>query len=295
MTNISFNLSGKLDSSLVEVLGEVNQVATALGIRFFVVGAMARDIVLELCHAIRPARGTRDLDIGVEVAGWEDFQRLSDGLLATGKFNATREPQAFRAGAFRVDIVPFGGISKDEKKISWPPAHEVFMSTMGFEEAYASAMTLRLSDQPVLDVKVPTIPGLALMKVISWDDRYPERPKDAEDLLFLMDHYAEAGNEDRLFERENEILETEGFDFTMAGIRLLGRDMAAIANDKTGAAVVSILDIEIGEQDQYRLVTDMIKGARMFNEFNETLEKLKKLAEGFKEGFHKKGDPHSLA
>lgn len=98
-----------------------------------------------------------------------------------------------------------------------------------------------------------------------------------------------------MFERENEILETEGFDFTMAGIRLLGRDMAAIANDKTGAAVVSILDIEIGEQDQYRLVTDMIKGARMFNEFNETLEKLKKLAEGFNEGFHKKGDPHSSA
>ena len=293
MTNISFNLSGKLDSSLVEVLREVNQVATALGIRFFVVGAMARDIVLEFCHAIRSPRGTRDLDIGVEVTGWADFQRLSDGLVATGKFIATRESQTFRAGVFRVDIVPFGGISKGGGRISWPPEHEVSMSTMGFEEAYASAMTLRLSDQPVLDVKVPTIPGLALMKVISWHDRYPERPKDAEDLLFLMDHYAEAGNEDRLFERENKILETEGFDFAMAGIRLLGRDMAGTANDKTGAAVASIFKNEIGEQDQYRLVTDMIKGARMFNEFNETLEKLKKLAEGFNEGFHKKGDPRN--
>lgn len=70
MTGISYNLSGKLDSSLVEVLQVVNQVATTLGIRFFMVGAMARDIVLEYCHAIRPARGTRDLDIGVEVTGW---------------------------------------------------------------------------------------------------------------------------------------------------------------------------------------------------------------------------------
>ena len=77
MTNISFNLSGKLDSSLVEVLREVNQVATALGIRFFVVGAMARDIVLEFCHAIRPARGIHDLDIGVEVSGRGEFQGLS--------------------------------------------------------------------------------------------------------------------------------------------------------------------------------------------------------------------------
>jgi predicted nucleotidyltransferase len=289
MTNISFNLSGKLDSSLVEVLREVSHVATALGIRFFVVGAMARDIVLEFCHAIRPARGTRDLDIGVEVAGWEEFQRLSEGLLATGKFNATREPQAFRAGVFRVDIVPFGDISKGEGRITWPPEHEVSMSTMGFEEAYASAMTLRLSDQPVLDVKVPTIPGLALMKVISWHDRYPERPKDAEDLLFLMNHYAEAGNEERLYGKEDEILQAEGFDLTMAGIRLLGRDMAATANDKTGTAVASILKNEIGEQDQYRLVADMIKSARIFDEFNGTLEKLKKLAEGFKEGLLKKG------
>ena len=165
------------------------------------------------------------------------------------------------------------------------------MSTMGFEEAYESAMILRLSEQPVLDVKVPTIPGLALMKIISWHDRYPERPKDAEDLLFLMDHYAEAGNEDRLFERENEILQKENFDLTMAGIRLLGHDMAATANEKTALAVGSILNNEIGEQDQYRLVTDMIKGGRMFNEFNETLEKLKKLAEGFKEGILKKRYP----
>ena len=47
MTGTSFNLSGKLESSLVEVLWVVNQVATTLGICFFAVGAMARDIVLE--------------------------------------------------------------------------------------------------------------------------------------------------------------------------------------------------------------------------------------------------------
>jgi predicted nucleotidyltransferase len=277
----------------VEVLREVNQVATTLGIRFFIVGAMARDLVLEYCHGVRPARGTRDLDIGVEVTEWEEFQHLSDGLLATGIFTATREPQAFRASVFRVDLVPFGGISKGEGKISWPPEHEVFMSTMGFEEAYDSAITLRLSDHPVLDVKVPTIPGLALMKISSWHDRYPERPKDAEDLLFLMDHYAEAGNEERLYEKENEHLQAEGFDLVMASIRLLGHDMAATANDKTAVVIASILNDEIKERAQYKLVTDMIKGARIFDEFNETLEKLKKLTKGFNEGIDKKRNPHS--
>lgn len=41
---------------MVEVLQGVNQVATALGIRFFMVGAMARIIVLEICHAIQSAK-----------------------------------------------------------------------------------------------------------------------------------------------------------------------------------------------------------------------------------------------
>jgi predicted nucleotidyltransferase len=294
MTSISYNLSGKVDSSLVEVLQGVNQVATALGIRFFVVGAMARIIVLEYCHAIRPARGTRDLDIAVEVDGWNQFHRLSAGLVATGNFTATREPQAFRAGLYRVDIVPFGGITGGQGKISWPPEHEVFMSTMGFEEAYECAMTLRMRDQPALDIKVPTIPGLALMKVISWHDRYPERPKDAEDLLLLMNYYADAGNEERLYVEEDELLQAEGFDLVIAGIRLLGRDMALIANDPTGEVVASILKNEIKEEHRYRLVQDMIKGARIFDEFSETLEKLKKLAEGFNEGFRKKNSHSSV-
>ena len=293
MTSTSFNLSGKLESSLVEVLRVVNQVATTLGIRFFVVGAMARDIVLEYCHAIPPTRGTRDLDIGVEVAGWDGFQRLSDGLVATGKFEKTREPQAFRAGLYRVDIVPFGGIAGAQGKISWPPEHQVSMSIMGFREAYESAMVLRLSNQPELEVKVPTIPGMGLLKIISWYDRYPERPKDAEDLLFLMNYYAGAGNEERLYEQEDQLLQEEGFDLVRAGIRLLGRDMAVIASDSTGETVASILKNEIGDERRYKLVQDMIRGARIFDEFDDTLEKLKKLAQGFAKGLQKDKIPNT--
>ena len=75
MMNILLNLSGKLDPSLVKMLRVVDQAAATLSIRFFVVGAMARSIVLEYCYGLRPGRATRDLDIGVEVAGWEEFQQ----------------------------------------------------------------------------------------------------------------------------------------------------------------------------------------------------------------------------
>lgn len=285
MTNISYNLSGRIDPVLVDVLRLVHQEAASRGMLFFVVGATARDIVLNHCHAIRSYRQTRDLDIGVEVAGWDEFQQLCGALIATGRFTADREPYRLMYGRFPVDIVPYGGVSPDNQTISWPPDHQVVMSIMGFQEAYDYGLTVRLSDDPVLDVKVPTIPGMVMMKLISWDDRYPERPKDAEDLLFLMDHYAEAGNEDRLYEDELELMQAEGFDQNLAGIRLLGRDLAAVTTEATGEVIRTILATETDEQGRLRLVQDMAQGARLHDRTDELIGKLKKLYEGFSEKF----------
>src|SRR3990172_700430 len=103
------------------------------------------------------------------------------------------------------------------------------MTLLGFEEAYRSSIIIRLRSNPELDIKLPTLPGLALMKIISWGDN-TERQKDAKDLLFIMTNYAQAGNEERLYEKEVSLLEEEGFDIRLAGIRLLGRDMARISD-----------------------------------------------------------------
>lgn len=287
MTDISYNLSGRIDPVLVDVLRLVHQEAASRGMLFFVVGATARDIVLNHCHAIRSYRQTRDLDIGVEVAGWNEFQQLFEALIATGRFSADREPYRLMYGRFPVDIVPYGGVSPDNQTISWPPDHQVVMSIMGFQEAYDYGITVRLSDDPVLDVKVPTIPGMAMMKLISWNDRYPARPKDAEDLLFLMEHYAEAGNLDRLYEDEVELLQAEGFDQTLAGIRLLGRDLASVTTTATGEVIKTILENESNEQGRLRLMQDIVQGHRLHDRSDEVIAKIKKLQQGFIEAMMK--------
>ncbi len=243
--------------------------------------------VLNHCHAIRSYRQTRDLDIGVEVVGWDEFRNCPQALIATGSFTEAREQYRLIYGRFPVDIVPYGGVSPDNQTISWPPDHQVVMSIMGFQEAYDYGITVRLSDDPVLDVKVPTIPGMVMMKLISWNDRYPERPKDAEDLLFLMDNYAEAGNIDRLYDDEIELLQLEEFDHTLAGIRLLGRDLALVATAETGEAIRTILEAEAREQDRYRLVQDMLRGTRLHDRFDEIFAKVNKLQQGFSETFQR--------
>ncbi|MGO9145119.1 MAG: nucleotidyl transferase AbiEii/AbiGii toxin family protein [Desulfomonilia bacterium] len=285
MRDISFNLSGKIDPLLVEVLSLVSREAKGLDIPFFIVGAMARDIVLELCYKLPSRRSTRDLDIGVEVAGWEEYQRLSTALVSTGKFEAAREPHVLMYGEFRVDIVPFGEVSPDQKNISWPPDHAVIMNILGFKEAYDYSLLIQMHDDPVLVVRVPTVPGMALMKIISWHDRYPERPKDAEDLLFMMDHYADAGNENRLFDQEGTLMEEEGFDLVMAGIRLLGRDMAFMVAPATGKYVMEILSKEMDNSQDHPLIRDMMRASYSTSKrFDEIRGKLEKLRQGFAEG-----------
>ncbi len=285
MTNISYNLSGKIDPVLVNVLRLIHQETSSRGMLFFVVGATARDILLNHCHAIWGQRATRDLDIGVEVAGWEEFRKLTEALMATGQFLPTKDLHRLSYGKIPVDIVPYGGVSSDAQTIAWPPDHQVIMNIMGFQEAYDYGMTIRLSDNPPLEVKVPTIPGMALMKLISWNDSYPQRPKDAEDLLFLMNNYPDAGNVDRLFDDEPELLKQEGFDLTPAGIRLLGRDMAAMASAATGEEIQAILRQETDEQQRYRLAMDMARSSRIDDRLDDSLAKLKKMAEGFSEIF----------
>ena len=178
MTSISFNLSGKIDPPLVDALRLIHQQASSLGILFFVVGATARDLLLTHCHAIRTTRMTADLDIGVEVANWDEFRRLTAALVASGRFVPTNEPHRLKFDYFPLDIVPFGEVGSEGQRISWPPEHQVIMNIMGFQEAYDYGVTVRLDDAPPLDVKLPTIPGMALMKLIAWNDRYPERPKE---------------------------------------------------------------------------------------------------------------------
>lgn len=287
MSNILFDLSEKIDKQIVEALSIVKKVADSLSIPFFVVGASARDFILENCYGIKPKRMTRDIDLGVEVASWEQYNQLTESLMATSKLSDDKkEHQRFHFNYVLIDILPFGAITDEKRRISWPSEHEIFMSMMGFKEAYESSITVRLSTNPELDIKLPTLPGLAIMKTISWKEKYPDpnRQKDAEDLLLIMQKYEEAGNFDRLYDEEQDLIQEENFDTRHASIRLLGRDMAKIAYPDTLRTIRTILDTETGEKSQYGLVSDMIRGTPATEEkFDYVLMQLEKLRIGINE------------
>ena len=286
MKNTSINISGKIEPEKVSALREINEVAKGLSIHFFVVGAFARDVIFEHIHQISAPRMTEDIDIGINVASWEEFKHLTDTLIERGLFSATNLAHRFKgiSCATVVDILPYGGISGETKHISWPPNHDVIMSTLGFEEAFQSALKVRFSNEPPLEILVPSVPALALLKIISWDDAYPNRKRDAQDLLFILEQYESTAIQKKLYESYIPLLTEEQFDSRLASVRLLGREIALLGSTETVITVVEILIRETDEKQDFRMLSHMVKSVSFQrSNFEQALQLLKKLLQGIQE------------
>ena len=78
------DLSGKIDELTVSIYETIARVADSSGIKYFIVGASARDMILRHGHGIRTIRATVDIDIGVLLSNWNDYKKLSRKILGSG-------------------------------------------------------------------------------------------------------------------------------------------------------------------------------------------------------------------
>jgi predicted nucleotidyltransferase len=278
MKNILIDISGKIDNSYILAIKDIKKVADYLKISFFIIGAFARDIIMEYFYEIKAPRMTMDIDLGIKVSSWNKFDKLINALEMSGEFKKLKEKHRILYNDIMVDIVPFGGISGKNERIIWPPENEVIMSVMGFNEVYNHSTLVRMQNNPKLEVKIPTLPGLAILKLFAWKDSFPNRAKDAEDLLFIMKNYENAGIFDKLYESELQLLESEDFDNQIAGIVLLGKEMNKICTDQTIEYLRKIIDEETSEDSDFNLVRDML--LYRTDDFNRILYLLNKLKEG---------------
>lgn len=281
MTNISLDISHKVDPEHKRAIQQSKEIFDDLGVKFFIVGALARDFVLEYLHGIRAPRMTMDIDFAVRVETWEVYEKIEKVLSnAQGFEKSEQKKQRFEYGETIIDIVPFGKVSDDQNLISWPPEHTTVMSVLGFEEAYKYSTKITISKDPFVEVRVPTIPGIAIMKLISWNDSFPERQKDAQDLYFLLLKCRYTDISERLFLENRELLESENLDDEMASIRILGQDMAKICQTITLNEIVQILDKETIEGSNYGLVENIMEQRY---DFDDVLIRLQKLKQGLEE------------
>ncbi|HEV7930621.1 MAG TPA: nucleotidyl transferase AbiEii/AbiGii toxin family protein [Nitrosospira sp.] len=179
------------------------------------------------------------------------------------------------AFATPIDLIPFGQIENPPHEIAWPPDMDVLMNVTGYADALGSAAMVMLAEDVV--IRVASIPGLAALKLIAWDDRGKIDAKDAHDLFTLLRRYSDAGNHDRLYNDHFAQIESADYDPEMAGAWLLGADIVSMASEETLAALNAIL------ADERKVNLLMVHMARSYHAEN-ALTYIGKLLQQFTSG-----------
>ncbi len=251
------DLTAKVEPAHARALGVVAAAAAQVGADWFLVGALARDWLLEALHGVPTQRKTADADIAIALPDWQAFERVKLGIVASGEFQEhpriTHRLDHVTLQGFHLDLVPFGAIAGTRATIAWPPDHGDVMNVIGYTDALAGAVTLRVAAD--LSIRVASVPGLTLLKLFAWQDRHTESSKDAWDLRLLLKHYEAAGNSGRL--HDEGVMEVESFVAERAACRLLGRDVARLVTAPTRASLIVLLDRELQASSGAGLIEDM--------------------------------------
>jgi predicted nucleotidyltransferase len=274
------NLSNKVEDYIVEILEAISDIAHDLNLKFFVIGAIARDVIFTNGYNVPTGRATNDIDLGICMGTWDTYDTFVNRLHIEKKFAKTKVKHKYLYRDFPVDIIPFGDITTSLKVLKWPQDEDKEMNLLGFEEAYENAIIVNLQENPLLEIPFVSPVGYAILKLISWDDRKNQAKRDAQDLFLVIKDYANLGNEKRLYEM-NEIFEQEDFDYEIGSAMLLGYDIATIASDMTLTKIIKILREEISGSNDYRLVEDMLSlGFDNTDQFKLILILLRSLLKG---------------
>ena len=263
MTTISHNFSRQRDLSLhAEAIAAVQSIAASRGIDVLIAGAFARDLHLRYGFGIAPLRQTEDIDIALAVPTWQAFDELRRQLIASARFveaSGIRHRLRYRGDGVElpIDIVPFGGLESTDRTIAWPPSGKEVMDVFGFREAQDCGVAIMLPGNVVINVV--SLPALVVLKLVAWQARHYTAPrKDAYDLQFIIKHYLDAGNRERLWAEFKAWTEADNFDYEMAGARMLGYDVSTVLAAGGRERVADLLLEQTDETRPGLLASEMI-------------------------------------
>ena len=241
---------------LMELLRKLTDSFNKVDREFYVIGATARDIIMQQLLNTESRRRTKDLDIAIAIPDWSTFEQVKQILIADGFEKSTDMQQRFFYGEYELDIVPYGVVAKEDDNIYWPPEEVVAMSVKGFDEVLSEAITVSIDDE--FKVKIASLHGLFLLKFNAWLDRNAKTSKDAEDMSFILSNYFMA-NLDR--EIHQEVYDWENFDEYIVGGYWLAHDLVALLDVNQLNYYKEVIEGELAKEEESRLVNQMIESS----------------------------------
>ncbi|MHC2849585.1 putative nucleotidyltransferase [Corynebacterium mucifaciens] len=201
------------------------------------VGARCRDIHQMKYRESSPSRTTKDVDLALAVGGWEPLTNLRQHFPAT-----SAAWQKLEVEGLPVDVVPFGELEKPPGEIASADGH--VLNVAGFQEAFDAREFLRLSNG--LRIAIPSVAGLAALKLHAWLDRHPRGEfKDATDIALILAWYEEA---DSLWDRFDEIADQSCIGETdRMAAAILGRQVRLVLGQAAAKELSERFDEETAE------------------------------------------------
>ncbi len=257
---------------LKPILEKLTTYFSDVDIRFYVIGATARDIIMEI-HGEKSGRATHDLDIAIAISDWKEYKTIEEGIVNIDDFekDTTQKQRFIFREVFELDIVPFGDIMKEDDKIFWPPDESFAMSVLGFSEV--GDVTTEVNIDGNLSVNVASLAGIFILKISAWSDRNHKTNKDADDIAFVINNYLSI-NEERAATEYYDQIYNDDFSPIKAGAKLLGYDTAKILMESSKTKISEIISTEISKEEESILINQILETHRIFK-YNETLDCLK--------------------
>ncbi len=238
---------------LVDLLGKLSASFLKMNRDFFVIGATARDIVVQQLLDMSSRRKTRDLDLAIAITNWQEFDEVKDALVADGFEKDLSKHQRFYYDDYEIDVVPYGYVAKEDDNIYWPPEETIAMSVKGFDEVLSDAITVDIDGK--FSIKIASLHGLFLLKFNAWMDRHLVTNKDAEDMSFILSNYLMA-NLDR--EAYMEVYDWEDFDEYVAGAYWLAHDLADLLTADQLEYYADKIEDELQKEERSYLLNQML-------------------------------------
>jgi len=281
---MSYNISSdKFQHPLLKpILEQLTDYFSKEGIHFYVIGATARDIIMQI-HDEKVGRATHDLDIAIAISNWDEFQKVEEGIVNIEGFekDKTQKQRFIYLNDFQLDIVPFGEVMKEDDKIFWPPEKDIAMSVLGFSEVNEETNTVKIDDN--IEIQIASLAGVFILKTVAWLDRNLKGNKDADDMAFIINNYHNI-NEQRAIEEHFDLYEVDEFDTQIAGSRLLGRDISTLLSesDSTKNKITDILKSEVDKEEESRLINQVLDTHKNFN-YDNIYECLNNILQGLED------------
>lgn len=254
MKNTSkINLDDVRDSRLREVLLVVDQCCLNLGIDFYILGALARDVWFTQ-HGIA-ASGTKDIDFAVFISQEDQYHQLKENLINEHGYLVSIENALIAPNRIQIDIFLFGALElEDGIPVAADGPKRVKVN--GFKEVYLTSIehVYILEDK---QFKVATLPGIFLLKLIAFDDRPEHRQNDPIDCINIIKNYF--GIEQELIYNEHNDLFDDEKALEVIAARVIGRQMTKPLNNdsKLKERTINILKNHIAQGEKSRFVLQM--------------------------------------